>query len=77
MKIKKNARTIFVLPSRVITNSLAIKIIHHKLKKERIFFTKKQISILIKEILQHKKTHKHWKFLELCTKDGDIIVVEI
>ena len=42
MKIKKNARTIFVLPSRVITNSLAIKIIHHKLKKERIFFTKKQ-----------------------------------
>lgn len=77
MKIKKNARTIFVLPSRVITNSLTINIIHHKLKKDRIFFTKKQISILIKEILQYKKTHKDWKFLELCTKDGDIIVVEI
>ena len=77
MKITINTRTVFLFPTGLIANRFTAGIVRRKLKKEGIRLTRKQTSLLIKEITRYKKNHTDWNLVEVDNKNGDTVKVKI
>jgi len=77
MKITKNNRTVFLIPTGTIASRCTAGMIARKLNKEGIMLTSEQVLSIIDEIKRYKKNHKDWRLIDVKRENGDTASIEI
>ena len=77
MKIKINSHTVFLFPTGLLANGFATGIVCKKLKEEGIILTRKQFTLIIKELRRYKKKHSSWNLVEISEKSGNTVTIRI